>query len=134
MLNTYFPPNVPRPGRCYDIGHIIGRVLTASPLPLRVGIVASGGLSHFAVAEDLDRGALDSMRRHDADALRSIPHLALRSGNSEILNWIMAAGALEGLTVDQCDYIPAHRTPAGTGIGLAFLTWLPDAATRTAAN
>jgi hypothetical protein len=126
MLNTYFPPNVPRPGRCYDIGEVIGQVLAKSDLGARVGIVASGGLTHFAVDDSLDRAVIDAMKRGDAQALRSVPRTALRSGNSEILNWIMAAGALRDLRVDQSEYIPVRRTPAGTGIGLAFLTWTPD--------
>jgi hypothetical protein len=49
--------------------------------------------------------------------------VGLRSGNSEILNWIMAAGALEQLELSESIHVPAHRTPAGTGIGLAFCTW-----------
>lgn len=130
MLNTYFPPNVPRPARCYDIGVTIGKVVAASDLPLRVAVVASGGLSHFAVDERLDRGILGAMAGRDADALRAVSHLALRSGNSEILNWIMTAGAVGDLAVDQCDYIPVQRTPAGTGIGLAFVTWTPPADRR----
>jgi Catalytic LigB subunit of aromatic ring-opening dioxygenase len=125
MLNTYFPPNVPRPARCYDIGVVMGEVIAKSSIGGRVGIVASGGLTHFAVDEQLDQGVIGAMRRSDAPALRSLPHVALRSGNSEILNWVMAAGALRDLRVDQCDYIPVHRTPAGSGIGLAFLTWQP---------
>lgn len=125
LLNTYFPPNVPRPSRCYEIGEIIGRVLTAQPGNDRVGIVASGGLTHFAVDEELDRRTIRALETGDADTLRALPPLGLRSGNSEILNWVMAAGALTGLTVTDSEYIPVHRTPAGTGIGLAFLVWQP---------
>jgi hypothetical protein len=47
----------------------------------------------------------------------------LRSGSSEILNWILAAGALEGLTADWTRYLPVCRTPAGSGIGMGFLIW-----------
>ncbi|MGF7234279.1 MAG: extradiol ring-cleavage dioxygenase [Frankia sp.] len=126
MLNTYFPPNVPRPARCYDIGVAIGRVLRGLPSDDRVGIVASGGLTHFAVDSDLDRSVIGALETGDAATLRALPHRALRSGNSEILNWVMAAGALTGLTVTDSEYIPVRRTPAGTGIGLAFLTWQKD--------
>lgn len=131
MLNTYFPPNVPRPARCYDIGEAIGRTLAALPGNLRVGVVASGGLTHFAVDEDLDRAVIRALETGDAAALRALPLAGLRSGNSEILNWVMAAGALTGLAVTDSEYVPVRRTPAGTGIGLAFLAWHP-VATRPA--
>ncbi len=52
-----------------------------------------------------------------------IPRDKLRSGNSEILNWVTAAGALEGLTPTIVDYVPGYRTPAGTGTGMAFARW-----------
>ena len=55
LLNTYFPPNVPTAARCYDIGQMLAEVLRASASPLRVAIIASGGLSHFVVDEPLDR-------------------------------------------------------------------------------
>jgi len=125
LLNTYFPPNVPRPSRCYDIGEAIARAIRRYPGQERVGIIASGGLTHFAVDEDLDRTVLRAFAEHDAITLRAVNPLGLRSGNSEILNWIMTAGAVSRLRVDQNDYIPVRRTPAGTGIGLAFITWLP---------
>jgi len=126
MLNTYFPPNVPRPGRCYDVGAAIGRAIERFPGPERVGIVASGGLSHFVVDEELDRTVLQAFRDHDDATLRAVRPAALRSGNSEILNWIMTAGAVPHLDVAWTDYVPVRRTPAGTGIGLAFMTWSPD--------
>ena len=47
----------------------------------------------------------------------------LRSGTSEILNWITVGGALGGLAFDLVDYIPGYRSPAGTGVGMAFATW-----------
>ena len=47
----------------------------------------------------------------------------LNSGNSEIRNWICMAGATEHLSLRSLDYIPAYRTPAGTGTGLCFGVW-----------
>jgi hypothetical protein len=129
LLNTYFPPNVPRPARCYDIGVAIGQAIAAHPGNERVGVIASGGLTHFVVDEELDRRVLGALADHDADTLRAVDHLALRSGNSEILNWIMTAGAVTHLRIDQNDYVPVRRTPAGTGIGLGFITWTPAART-----
>jgi hypothetical protein len=123
MLNTYFPPNVPTPRRCYEIGRKIAAALAELPDKLRVCVLASGGLTHFATDEAFDQKVLAAMRQRDAETLASLPVLGLRSGNSEVLNWVMAAGALEGLSLTQADYVPVHRTPAGTGIGLGFCTW-----------
>ena len=123
MLNTYFPPNVPRASRCHDVGRKLRQVIEASPRDLRVAIIASGGLSHFIVDEALDRGVLDAFRDEDADALRAIPRNALKSGSSEILNWVMTAGAVSPLPLAWSDYQALHRTPAGTGVGAAFCIW-----------
>lgn len=123
LLNTYYPPNVPTAKRCYDIGLAVARVLQQSSTSLRVAIVASGGLSHFVVDESLDRKILKALVERDAQTLRSIPRPALHSGSSEILNWVLAAGALSSLPVNWHEYQALYRTPAGTGVGAAFCIW-----------
>lgn len=123
MLNTYYPPNVIRPGRCQDIGKMIGEAVAELPAPMRVAIVASGGLSHFVTDADLDRQVLAALHDRDDASLRNIPMAALRAGSSEILCWVMAGGALENLHLEWSDYLPVYRTPAGSGIGLAFAIW-----------
>jgi 3-O-methylgallate 3,4-dioxygenase len=90
---------------------------------VRVGVVASGGLSHFTVDEGLDREIIRALRDKDAAALQSLPREQLKSGNSEIRNWICAAGALEHLGLDWVHYAPGYRTLAGTGTGLCFACW-----------
>ena len=123
LLNTYFPPNVPSAARCFDIGRHLRSSIEQSPLDLRVAIIASGGLSHFVVDEELDGQVMDGMRSNDAAMLRSIPRAALRSGSSEILNWVLAAGAIHGMSVAWDEYLPLRRTPAGTGIGASFMSF-----------
>ncbi len=123
MLNTYFEPNQPTASRCYDLGRAVKQAVSTLPGDLRVGIVASGGLSHFVVDHALDAGVLDAMRRHDGDHLRRIEQKHLKSGTSEIRNWITVAGASEDLDHVWTEYIPAVRTLGGTGIGLAFGLW-----------
>ncbi|MBN8814338.1 MAG: extradiol ring-cleavage dioxygenase [Sphingomonas sp.] len=125
LLNTYFPPNVASAKRCFDIGRFMREAIEQSPADLRVAVIASGGLSHFVVDEELDRRILTGLRDNDADMLRSIPRAALRSGSSEILNWIVAAGAINGMQVAWEEYVPLYRTPAGTGIGAAFMSFCP---------
>jgi len=89
----------------------------------RVGILGSGGLSHFVVDEALDRHVLDILARRDVDAIGALPLDKLDSGNSEIRNWIVVAAAAVDLDLTWISYTPAYRTPALTGTGLAFARW-----------
>ena len=123
FLNTYYPPNQPSPRRCYRLGQAIREAVEGYPEDLRVGVVASGGLSHFTVDETLDGAVIRALRDKDADALQSLPREQLKSGSSEIRNWICAAGALEHLDLQWVQYTPGYRTPAGTGTGLCFACW-----------
>ncbi|MEE8291022.1 MAG: extradiol ring-cleavage dioxygenase, partial [Candidatus Tectomicrobia bacterium] len=59
MVNTYYPPNQPTPKRCYDLGRILRSAIEAWPVKARVGILATGGMSHFVVDEELDHMVLD---------------------------------------------------------------------------
>ena len=126
LLNTYFPPNVPPPGRCWRLGRALRAGIESWAPSARVAVFASGGLSHFVVAEELDRRVLAGLAGGDARVFEQIPAPVLRSGTSEILNWITAGGALGGLGFGLLDYIPAYRSPAGTGVGMAFATWERD--------
>jgi 3-O-methylgallate 3,4-dioxygenase len=123
FLNTYYPPNQPSPRRCYRLGQAIREAIEGYPESLRIGVVASGGLSHFTVDEALDGELIRALREKDAQALQALPREQLNSGSSEIRNWICAAGALEHLDLSWVDYFPGYRTPAGTGTGLCFASW-----------
>lgn len=127
-------PNVPSAARCWRFGQALRRAVEAMPDDLRVAVVASGGLSHFVVDEDLDQKLLRAMAQGDAETLASIPRAALNSGSSEILNWITLAGAASPLRMQWHAYHPLDRTPAGTGVGAAFGVWAPGAATQAAAG
>ncbi|WP_158925250.1 hypothetical protein [Acidisphaera sp. S103] len=123
MLNTYFPPNVPTSARCLEIGRALRIAIEAAPDDLKVAILASGGLSHFVVEEVLDRMVIDNLGQDEGRALGSIPRAALLEGSSEILNWVLAVGAVSHLPLRYAAYEPLRRTPAGTGIGAAFAVW-----------
>lgn len=128
LLNTYFPPNVPSPARCVRLGEAIGAALLAYGGLERVAIVASGGLSHFVVLEELDHRILDALAAHDTTALAALSPRLLRSGTSEALNWVTAGAALGGTSFELVDYVPGYRSPAGTGVGMAFALWRPSPA------
>lgn len=123
MLNTYYPPNVLSPSRCHDIGRKLRVAIEASPSDLRVAVLASGGLSHFVVEEELDRRVMEGLSDPEGTALRELPREALLEGSSEILNWVMTAGAVGHMPLTWSVYEPIRRTPAGTGIGCAFAIW-----------
>lgn len=126
LLNTYYGPNVPTAQRAHDLGRALARVITRSQADLRIAIIASGGLSHFVVDEELDARVLDALESGNHAPLRTIPRGALNSGSSEILNWIVVAGAAETLPLRWKEYFPLFRTPAGTGVGGAFAAWGRD--------
>jgi hypothetical protein len=123
VVNTYYPPNQPRPRRCYRLGRALRAAIESWPQDQRIGIIASGGLSHFTVDEALDHAVLDACRGADETTLASIPLAKLNAGSSEIRNWIVVAGAAEGLKTAWQEYVPLYRTPAGTGCGMAFAAW-----------
>jgi 3-O-methylgallate 3,4-dioxygenase len=125
FINTYYPPNPIAPKRCVAVGRALQQAIAAWPGNLRVGIFASGGLSHFIVDEELDLAVLQAIRAGDIGSLAQLDPKRLQAGSSEIRGWICAAAAsaAAGLTSKWMDYIPAYRTPALTGIGLGFARW-----------
>ena len=124
FLNAYYPPNQPTPvACCVALGQALARAVAGFPEHLRVGIIASGGLSHFLVDEAFDRAIIDALRRKDQEFFRNAPLHKLMSRSSEIRNWICMAGALGPLDLQWVSYVPGYRTPALTGTGLCFASF-----------
>ena len=123
FLNAYYPPNQPTPARCFALGEALAQAIAAWDSDLRVGVLASGGLSHFLVDETFDHAIIDAMRRKDAAFFRNAPLAKLQSGSSEIRNWICMAGAVGELDLAWASYVPGYRTPALTGTGLCFASF-----------
>jgi hypothetical protein len=123
--NTCYPPNQPSPRRSFALGEAIGEAIRAWDSPARVALVASGGLSHFTVDEEMDRSVLAALEKKDAAALKATPRERLYSAASETLNWIAVGGAMQrtDLKMELLDYVPVYRTPAATGGGWAFAQW-----------
>lgn len=123
LLNTYLPPTQPRASRCWELGAALADVLAGYDGAERVGVLASGGLSHFIVWEDLDREILAAFANGNEAWLRALPEGLLQAGTSEVKNWIATAAACQSLRFETVDYVPGYRTPAATGTGLAFALW-----------
>jgi 3-O-methylgallate 3,4-dioxygenase len=123
MLNTYYPPNTVTPKRCVALGRALKALIATYPGEARVGIIASGGLSHFVVDEEIDRGVMAALKTKDLEYLARLDPKRLQAGSSEIRSWIVTAAAATDLDLKWIDYVPAYRTPALTGTGLAFAHW-----------
>ena len=125
MVNTYYPPNQPSARRCYEFGRSIGRAIGEWERDCTVGVVASGGLTHFVIDEETDWRMLDALKNRDIDAITAEPSHTFLSGTSEIKNWIALLGVLAetGFNMDLIDYVPGYRAEAGTGTAMGFATW-----------
>ena len=75
------------------------------------------------VDEELDQMALEGMKEKSVAKLGGLPREKMNSGNSEIRNWIVVAGATEQFDMDLIDYVPRYRSPAGTGCAMGFAKW-----------
>jgi OH-DDVA oxygenase/3-O-methylgallate 3,4-dioxygenase len=125
ITNTFFPPNQPRPWRCFAFGELMYRVLNEWDEDVRVAVVGSGGMSHFVINEEFDQGLIAALSDRDAGWLRAIEPTLMKDGTSELLNWVSAAGCLfnTSLSGDLIDYVPCYRSEAGTGTAQGFMAW-----------
>lgn len=125
IFNVHFPPNQPTVGRCLSLGRALRTAIKNWNGHKRVALVASGGLTHFVINEELDHVVLDAMARGNESALASLNENLFQSGTAEIKNWlpVIAAMNAEGKTYHQVDYVPCYRSEAGTGNAMAFVYW-----------
>ena len=123
LFQNIYPPNQPTTKRAFNIGRALRGAIESWDTGKRVAVIASGGLSHFVVDEELDQMALKGMQEKDPEQLYNLPRHRLNSAASEIRNWIVASGATEHLDMEILDYVPVYRSPAGTGGGWAFARW-----------
>jgi hypothetical protein len=126
MVNTYYPPNAPTAARCYKFGQALGHAIQNWDSNKRVAIMASGGLSHTVIEEELDNTIIEGLKSGDTSKLLDYPDERFRAGTSEIKNWIALAGAMSvmGTTMDLIDYVPCYRTEAGNGCAMGFGEWV----------
>jgi len=128
LVNTHYPPNRPSAKRCFDFGRAIGRAVRSFPGDARIAIIGSGGLTHYVIDEEFDRGVLRAMQAGDTATITAIDEAMLQSGGTaELKNWIPVFGAMTEMKVPMqlIDYVPCYRSPAGTGNAMAFAYWRP---------
>ena len=68
-----FPPNQPTPRRCHDLGKAVHAAVGSWTGGERVGVMASGGLSHIMIDEELDRRRSTRCRRRTPRRCMRLP-------------------------------------------------------------
>ena len=108
------PPS-PSPRRCMEVGAAVARAMRESPW--RVALIASSSWSHAFLTDkhhqlypdiEADRKLYEALRVGDYDTWRERPLAAIEdSGQQEMLNWYMLAGAMEALgrKPDACELL-----------------------------
>jgi len=64
------PPNRPTAARCVAFGNALAKAIASWPEDVRVAVIASGGLTHYAIDEDFDHRVLDAMKKADFGGTR----------------------------------------------------------------
>jgi hypothetical protein len=126
FINTFYAPNIIPVSRCIELGIALGEYLVGAEGDGKTAVVASGGLSHFVIDEELDRRLLAAFASGDIARLHTFADAELASGTAEIRAWITLAAAMLtlGLSFECVDYVPCYRTSAGTGVGAGFGVWV----------
>lgn len=119
-------PNQATSKRCFELGTALRKEIESWPEDARIGLIASGGLSHQVIDQELDRKVIKALEDNDTDVLCDLPQDALNRGpgTPEILNWVAVAGAMAPSAMTLVDYLPCYRSIAGTGHGLTFGYWM----------
>lgn len=125
ILNVGYPENRPSLRRCLALGRALGRAVEGFEGPHRAAFIASGGLTHFVIDEEMDRNVLQALERADEESIASLSEDLFRSGTAEIKNWLPVAAAMNALgrPFHLVDYVPCYRSEAGTGNAMGFGYW-----------
>jgi aromatic ring-opening dioxygenase catalytic subunit (LigB family) len=123
FFNTLAAPQ-PTARRALDLGRVIGDVAQRSER--RIGLVATGGLSHDpgekshgVIDSDFDHRFMAAMAVGDCDALgryQRSEFAAAGAGTFELLSWIALAGALNGGKGEVVVYEAVKSWATGVGM------------------
>lgn len=125
VLNTFYPPNQPTVGRCYEFGKSLLRAIESWKSDARVALIASGGLTHFVIDKSVDNAVIDALKTRKIEGVAALGEAIFQAGTSEVKNWVPVAGAMADLGYEPnvVDYVPCYRSEAGTGNAMGFAYW-----------
>jgi aromatic ring-opening dioxygenase catalytic subunit (LigB family) len=128
IVNSIEPP-MPSLERCLQWGGALRAAVESYPEPLRVAVLASGGLSHSIgeptmgrIDEAFDHECIRLFSDSNQNTLLSYLREALPkagNGSDEVRNWLVAHGAARGRGFDLVDYLPVPSVYVGCG----FASW-----------
>jgi aromatic ring-opening dioxygenase catalytic subunit (LigB family) len=129
IINALQPP-LPSPARCLEFGSLLANAIEAMPGPMRVVILATGGLSHSVgeptmgeIDEAFDREALQLFAKGDPVTLLSFltDERMAKAGNgtAELRFWLAAHGAARSQGFELIHY----EAVAATYTGCGFAEW-----------
>ncbi len=127
IVNSIEPP-FPSVARCLAWGKHIAKAISSYAQPLRVAVLASGGLSHSigertmgAIDEDFDRECIARFSTDEKSLLRFLEEKLPQAGNGteEVRNWLVAHGAAGSRGFELVDYLPVPKVSVGCG----FASW-----------
>jgi aromatic ring-opening dioxygenase catalytic subunit (LigB family) len=128
ILNDLEPPMLSI-RRCLAWGKLLAQAIASYPEPLRVAILASGGLSHSIgeptmgdIDEEFDLGCIAQFRMADEASLTEFVTDSLKTtgnGGHEVRNWVVAHAAAGGRGFELLDYLPVPEVY----VGCCFAAW-----------
>ncbi len=127
IVNSIEPP-LPSLRRCIDWGRLLKRAIESYSEPLRVAVLATGGLSHSigertmgAIDEPFDHECIRRFSSSEKDLLQFLEEKLPKAGNGteEVRNWLVAHGAAGGRGFELVDYLPVPTVLVGCG----FASW-----------
>ncbi|HEY7554695.1 MAG TPA: hypothetical protein VIH18_07785 [Candidatus Binatia bacterium] len=118
FVNVYVPP-LPQPHRAYQLGRLIAEIVAQRGE--RVGLLASGGMSHYPGTEKygypdfaFDRYLLGVMERGEQSSLLSLTSEKLdETGETELLTWYVVFGAMGNQRAEVLSYQPTWHHGLG---------------------
>jgi aromatic ring-opening dioxygenase catalytic subunit (LigB family) len=127
LLNSIEPP-LPSLPRCLAWGRQLANAVGSYGEPIRVAILATGGLSHSigeptmgAIYEDFDRETIRLFGSSEEDLVSFLEQELPTHGNGseEVRNWLVAHGAAGVRGFELVDYLPVPKVIVGCG----FAAW-----------
>jgi len=127
IVNSIEPP-LPSVRRCLEWGALLKKSIESYEEPIRVAVLATGGLSHSIgertmgeIDEKLDRKCIELFSDETSKLIGFLEKKLPTAGNGteEIRNWLVAHGAAGGRGFELVDYLPVPTVIVGCG----FAAW-----------